>query len=82
MDEALDFLSDSSLACINTDDRPGDEVLRSDQARGLMKELMESLNDEMGDRDNLAEASKPLLWWIRRCGTSPMLTTRTLRLGN
>ena len=56
VDEALDFLSDSSLACLNTDDRPGDEVLRSDQARGLMKELMEALNDEMGDRDNLAEA--------------------------
>jgi len=55
-DEALEFLSDQSLACINTDDDPGDEVLRSDQARRLMKELMEALNDEMGDRDNLAEA--------------------------
>ncbi len=56
VDEALEFLSDSSLACINTDDRPGDEVLRDDQARRLLKELMEALNDEMGDRDNLAEA--------------------------
>jgi hypothetical protein len=56
VDEALEFLSDSSLACINTDDDPDDEVLRGDQARRLMKEVMEALNDEMGDRDNLAEA--------------------------
>ncbi|MCH8017644.1 MAG: hypothetical protein IH917_13585, partial [Acidobacteria bacterium] len=56
VDEALEFLSDQSLACLNTDDDPDDEVLRGDQARRLMKELMEALNDEMGDRDNLAEA--------------------------
>ena len=39
VDEALEFLSDRSLACINTDDDPDDEVLRDDQARRLMKEL-------------------------------------------
>ncbi len=56
VDEALEFLSDRSLACLNTDDTPGDEVLRRDQARQFLGELMEALNDEMGDRDNLAEA--------------------------
>ena len=61
VDEALEFLSDSSLACINTDDDPDDEVLRDDQARRLMKELMEALNDEMGDRDNLAEAIEAVM---------------------
>ncbi len=61
VDEALEFLSDSSLACINTDDDPDDEVLRTDQARRLMKELMEALNDEMVDRDNLAEAVEAVI---------------------
>ena len=56
VDEALEFLSDQSLACLNVDDDPGDEVLRTDQARQLLAEIMEALNDEMGDRDNLAEA--------------------------
>ena len=82
VDEALDFLSDSSLACLNTDDDPDDEVLRSDQARGLMKELMEALNDEMGDRDNLAEAIEavmPVDPTVRMFNT---LSRMTLRLGN
>ena len=61
VDEALEFLSDQSLACLNTDDRPGDEVLRTDQARRLLSELMEALNDEMGDRDNLAEAVEAVM---------------------
>ena len=61
VDEALEFLSDQSLACLNTDDDPDDEVLRADQARRLMKELMEALNDEMGDRDNLAEAIEAVM---------------------
>ncbi len=61
VDEALEFLSDRLLACLNTDDRPGDEVLRTDEARRLLAELMEALNDEMGDRDNLAEAISAVL---------------------
>jgi hypothetical protein len=61
VDEALEFLSDQSLACLNTDDDPSDEVLRSDQARRLLAEIMEALNDEMGDRDNLAEAVEAVM---------------------
>ena len=61
VEEALGFLSDRSLACLNTDDTPGDEVLRSDQARRLLAELMEALYDEMGDRDNLAEAIEAVI---------------------
>ncbi len=56
VDEALEFFSDRSLACLNTDDTPGDEVLRGDQARRVMGEIMKGINKEMGDRDNLAEA--------------------------
>jgi hypothetical protein len=61
VDEALEFLSDNSLACLNIDDTPGDEVLRTDQARHILGELMEALNAEMGDRDNLAEAITAVL---------------------
>ncbi len=56
VDEALKFLSDQALACLDTDDTAGDEVLRADQARRMLGELMEAVNEEMGDRDNLAEA--------------------------
>ncbi len=61
VDGALDFLSDQALACLDTDDRAGDEVLRADQARRMLGELMEAVNDEMGDRDNLAEAISAVL---------------------
>ncbi len=56
VDDSLEFLSDQALACLDTDDTAGDEVLRADQARRMLGELMEGLNAEMGDRDNLAEA--------------------------
>ena len=39
----------------------GDEVLRTDQAHRMLGELMEALNDEMGNRDNLAEAVSTVL---------------------
>ena len=61
VDEALEFLSDQSLACLNIDDDPSDEVLRRDQARQLLAEIMEALNDELGDRDNLAEAVEAVM---------------------
>ena len=56
VDQALEFLADESLACLETDGRAGDEVLKRDQARQMLRELMQAGLDRMGDRDNLAEA--------------------------
>ena len=63
LDEALEFVSDRSLACVDTDDDPEDEVLSASAARRLLRDLMDATNDEMGDRDNLTEAIDAVLPW-------------------
>jgi hypothetical protein len=54
--EALDFLSDQSLACMNLDDDAQEETITATQARLLLREIMEGVADQMGDTDNLTEA--------------------------
>ncbi len=55
-DEAVDFLSDQALACLNVDDVAGKETLDARGAREHLREIMEYSAKEMGDRDNLTEA--------------------------
>ena len=62
-EEALKFLSDRALACLNTDDDVTLELLRENQARDVVRTLMEYTNDELGDRDNLTEAIDIILPW-------------------
>ena len=61
VDEALDFLSDSTMACVDMDDTAGDEVLRAGEARRVLREGMQGMVEAMGDRDNLAEAVSAVL---------------------
>lgn len=63
VDEALAFMSESALACVDTDDDARDEMLRGDQARELLREGMEGIVDRLGDRDNLTEAIDVVLTW-------------------
>ena len=56
VDQALEFLADEALVCVETDNTAGDEVLKKGQARQMLRGLMEIFFEEMGDRDNLAEA--------------------------
>jgi hypothetical protein len=55
-DEAVDFLSDQALGCLNIDDDAESEVLGARAAREHLREIMEYSAKEMGDRDNLTEA--------------------------
>jgi hypothetical protein len=63
VDEALHFLSDRTLACLNTDEEVDEELLRDQQARDVASMLMEHTNDVLGDRDNLTEAIDVVLPW-------------------
>ena len=63
VDEALTFLSDRALACLNTDEDVDEELLRGNEARDVMRILMEYTTDELGDRDNLTEAIDVILPW-------------------
>jgi hypothetical protein len=62
-DEALKFLSDRALACLNTDDDVTKELLRENAARNVIQTLMEYTNEELGDIDNLTEAIDVVLPW-------------------
>ena len=62
-DEALKFLSDRALACLNTDDDVTKELLRENEARDVVGKLMEYTNDRLEDRDNLTEAIDVVLPW-------------------
>ena len=63
IDEAMEFISDRALACINVDDDYEEEVLDSGQARRILRDLMEESLDEMGDLDNLTEAMDKVIPW-------------------
>jgi hypothetical protein len=56
VEEAMEFMSPRSYACLNLDDFAGREALGAQQARETLKDLMELAVDELGDRDNLTEA--------------------------
>jgi hypothetical protein len=62
-DEAVDFLSDHALACLNVDDDPEEEALDARGAREHLREIMEYSAKEMGDRDNLTEAVDAVKPW-------------------
>ena len=62
-DEAVDFLSDHALACLNVDDDPEKEALDARGARAHLREIMEYSAKEMGDRDNLTEAVDMVKPW-------------------
>ncbi len=55
-DQAMTFLSDHALACINIDEDNEDEALNTQRTREELRELMEVAIEELGDRDNLTEA--------------------------
>jgi hypothetical protein len=63
VDDAMEFLSPRSYACLNVDDDVEDENLNARQARDTLKDLMELTVDELGDRDNLTEAIDEVLPW-------------------
>ena len=62
-DEAVDFLSDQALACLNVDDDVDKETLDARGAREHLREIMEYSAKEMGDRDNLTEAVDAVKPW-------------------
>jgi hypothetical protein len=62
-DEAVDFLSDHAMACLNMDDDAGKEALDARGAREHLREIMEYSAKEMGDRDNLTEAVDAVKPW-------------------
>ncbi len=61
--EAVDFLSDQALACLNVDDDVDKEALDARGAREHLREIMEHSAKEMGDRDNLTEAVDAVEPW-------------------
>jgi hypothetical protein len=63
VDEAMEFLSPRSYACLNLDEDVEEEILDARQARETLKDLMELSVDEMGDRDNLTEAIDEVIPW-------------------
>jgi hypothetical protein len=63
IDEALHFMSERALACVDTDDDVNDEILRDQGAVAALKDAMELSVDEMGERDNLTEAIDAVLPW-------------------
>jgi hypothetical protein len=63
VDQAMEFMSPQSFACLNLDDDAREEALDSRQARETLRELMELAVDEMGDRDNLTEAIDEVIPW-------------------
>ncbi len=62
-DEALAFLSNQSLACMNLDDDADEETISAAKARSQLREIMEGVADEMGDTDNLTEAIEVVETW-------------------
>ena len=62
-DEAIDFLSDHALACLNIDDDADTEVLDARVAREHLREIMEYSAEEMGDLDHLTEAIDVMQPW-------------------
>jgi hypothetical protein len=65
-DEALAFLSDQSLACMNLDDDAHQETIPTAEARLQLREIMAGVADEMGDTDNLTEAIEVVEPWDNR----------------
>jgi hypothetical protein len=65
VDEAMEFLSPRSYACLNLDDTGGRENLDARESREVLKELMELSVDELGDRDNLTEAIDEVIPWSK-----------------
>ena len=63
VDEAMEFFSLRSIACVNIDDDNSAEILTLGKAETTMRELMEHAIDQMGDRDNLTEAIDEVLPW-------------------
>ena len=63
VEEAMEFMSPRSYACLNLDDDAQDEALDARQARETLKDLMELAVDELGDRDNLTEAIDEVIPW-------------------
>jgi len=63
IDEAMHFISDNALACVDTDDFHGDEVLTEGRAKEALAEAMQEGANELGDRDNLTEAIDVVLPW-------------------
>ena len=63
VEEALDFVSDQAIACINLDEDVEDEVLRGAQARDALRDVMEGINGELADPDSLTEAIDAVKPW-------------------
>jgi hypothetical protein len=63
VDQAMEFMSPQSYACLNLDDDAREEALDSRQAHETLRELMELAVDELGDRDNLTEAIDQVIPW-------------------
>jgi hypothetical protein len=61
--EAARFISESALACVDIDDDPDDDVLRSQKAESVFQRAMESTIHELGDVDGLTEAIDAVLPW-------------------
>ena len=65
VEEAMEFMSPRSYACLNLDDTGGRENLSARQSREVLKDLMELAVDELGDRDNLTEAIDEVIPWSK-----------------
>jgi hypothetical protein len=63
VEEALNFVSDQAIACVNLDEDVEDEVLRGARARAALRDVMEGINGELADPDNLTEAIDTLNPW-------------------
>jgi hypothetical protein len=55
-DQALDVLSSQAYACLNLDDNAGSEPLSADRAQAELRELMEYVWQELGERASLTDA--------------------------
>ena len=63
IEQAMHFIADNALACVNTDEDFADEILTAGEAKDALAEAMRETSDELGDRDNLTEAIDVVLPW-------------------
>jgi hypothetical protein len=63
VDEAVRFLSDRVLACVDVDEDSEEELLREGRAESTLRRAMESTLGELGDIDHFTEAIEAVLPW-------------------
>jgi hypothetical protein len=62
-DEALAWVSDESMACVNLDDDAQQESLTSLQTRQQLRKNMAAISEEMGEFESLTEAIDVVIPW-------------------